>query len=162
MELETTDRDESNSWNKILTVRSSVGILGIIHPRDNYELLIDRIKELLELQNIDPRSLLYVYDTKTDMHITKALWVLEMHTTKEVSLRESFSPTVAIWVWGIILFMLVGLPTIVFYAESRVNGVTAVSVFLFTFASLLGIAKLIISRSMRQSQEAAQSILYPA
>jgi hypothetical protein len=88
MEVKPTDNNGS-TWSKICVVRLKGVSHGILHPQDDYALLIDRVKEVLVKNNVDAGLLLGVYDTKTNLRATKALWELEMHKTRDIKIALS-------------------------------------------------------------------------
>jgi hypothetical protein len=161
MDVELTDV-EGSTWTKILIVRFD-GFRdhgrGMVHPKDDYELLIDRVKELLIENKIDTKRLQCVYDTKTKTKITKALWELEAHTSRDItlSLTAKFLPLV-LAVSLPLLLLLVTLLSINF-ASHRFY--TATAVLFFVFVVLVAVFTFFFKRYERRSQEDAQAILYP-
>jgi hypothetical protein len=165
MAKEMADNDGS-SWTKILIVRfegvpvNAVKLgHGILHPKDDYELLIDRVKEVLKEKNIDSKRMRCVYDTKTKLKATKALWALEMHTTKDVTV-QLLSETYIEWAVGIAIFLV--FPAIGYTAYNEINIVLASFVVLFTYGIILVTVFPIFKRYEQRSQEAARAMLYPA
>jgi hypothetical protein len=168
MDVEMTDNDGSN-WTKILNVSfggpNSLGH-GIIHPQDDYELLIDRVKEVLKEKNIDSKRMKCVYDTKTKMKVTKALWALEMHTTKDVTV-QLFPPFALFALFTGLTLVFPTIPIMIginsyFETNNFLTGLILTAlVLLFMYGIVLAIVYLIFKRYERRSQEAAQAILYP-
>jgi hypothetical protein len=162
MEVKPTDSNGS-TWSKICVVRLKGVSHAIAHPRDDYALLIDRVKELLVANNIDTEHLLGVYDTNTNLRATKALWELEMHKTGDVRVSLSFESFGALFinafgaVLAVELALLFTIP-LYFYFQFNMN---LIFWTLFISVILFGVLKFKFNKFERGRREAAQPILYP-
>lgn len=134
---------------------------GILHPRESYELLIDRLVELLRVINVDPKRMVFVYDTASKVKITKELWQVEMYTTKDISIALT-SPFVLVAFVLLLPNVLIGLVVGIYSsANLQMSDGNSFLLGLFATAVCYGPEYLLFKRYGRRSEEAARRILYP-
>jgi hypothetical protein len=164
MEGKPTDCNCS-SWSKICVVRLRGISHAIAHPRNDYALLIDRVKEVLLENNIDTGLLLGLHDTKTNLKATKALWELEMHKTADVTIALSLDSARVLFIDFIATVLVVEFATIVtlfpLYFYLHLDIYVVLFFTLFISACFFTVYKVKFNKFQRERLEAAQLILYP-
>lgn len=157
MEEQTSDC----RYDKILRVNiGKTNFRAIISPGEDYELLVDRVKEVLTCNCIDTRRLVSLVDDK-NTQITKELWVLEMHKTGTVKVILSDHPlpfliliVVGSLVWSFIATLIISQ----IFQFSLLKLFALFLLIVFVIASLLAI---VLFRYIHKQQKVGAALLYP-
>lgn len=149
-----------------LNIESHMGNIAIVHPKKNYEQLVDEVRLALVRNNIDPSNLLRLYDERTNTLITKELWILEMHETDSIKVVYMMGLITVVVLFQLIvssIFIFVLFFWGVIHYEKTGNDVFWQLFFVYLITQTLStfVTWYLVAKHRHNKQIAAQSLLYP-